>query len=83
MTNRQDPDPYLGAAPFVDWLNERMIEAGSHRTVADWLDVPERQLGRIRAGDQKTVRLSFVDRCLCRLGWHLSDVYPELYEEAA
>lgn len=75
-------DEWLPPDPFLDWLAERANEVGGWSELGERLDMEERQLFRLRY-EQQRVRLSMVDRACVRLGFHLSDVYPEVYEEVA
>jgi len=75
-----DERVHLSSAPFREWLLERQIETNWN----DWCGIhaiDSSSCARIRSGKQKHVHIDVVDRVLMIAGVHLSEVYPDLYEE--
>lgn len=69
-----DRDARLDPAPFVAWLLEQKLAAGSWAEVAALCGVEDYALRRCLT--QRTVRRSLVDACLTARGEHLDDLYP-------
>lgn len=73
-----DHDPYLPIEPYREWIESQSRWHETTLGLAEWLQVSERQLERLRT-KQRHVQLSTVDRMLTRVGVPLWEVYPALY----
>lgn len=74
----EDHDPYLDIEPYRDWIEDQARWYETALDLAEWMQVSQRQLERLRT-EQRHVQLSSVDRVLTRVGVPLWEVYPDLY----
>lgn len=73
----------LPVEPFARWCRQRIAEEGIERgTFAARIGVPDRRLNEYVNERCAWVSVKTVDGALTRDGWHLSQVYPELYPDA-
>jgi hypothetical protein len=79
---KEDPDnPYLDIAPFSKWLAALVEEFGVAEAALS-TGLSQRRLYCFIQREQDQVKLDTVDAALVSEGGtHLSDLYPELYNE--
>lgn len=72
----------LPIAPFKAWLIEMTVVKGVQKaTLARDAGKDERTIRRILSDDtQRTVRLDYVDALVTGQGYHLWELYPDLYD---
>lgn len=80
---REMPDR-VPVEPFRDWLRQRLTEIDvDQETYASRIGVSMRRLSEIVHGRTRTAGIDQVDRALLADGWHLSQLYPEMYPDAS
>lgn len=74
---------YLSVEPFRLWLSQRLEESGEgYIAFCERIGIAERNVRQIVSGDTSRARLDVIDRALTNDGWHLAQLYPELYPDA-
>lgn len=77
-----DVHPLLPAEPFCRWLRKQFAKSGlDFVPFCRSVGIDPRNVVRLMKDQQPHVHVVLVDRALTRRGWHLFDLYPELYPE--
>ena len=77
-----DTHPLLPAAPFSRWLRKQLATSGlDFVPFCRSIGIDPRNVVRFIRDEQPHVHVCLADKALTRRGFHLVDLWPELYPE--